>query len=100
MAAPSLLADAGFVVDFVLHPVLDEDLDHEDDERSLDDHVVAQRKAEEAEIVQRSRVPWNDEGKDEPDDQHRYGEVAGPGPMTRFGVFADFRHVIPSGNLL
>src|SRR3546814_2074845 len=88
MTAP-LFADAGFVVDLVLLPVLEEDLHDEDDERSLDDHVVAQRKAEEAEGVEFFSKPRNNEREDEPDHEHPHGEAARPGPMTRFRVLAD-----------
>src|SRR3546814_42329 len=96
MTAP-LFADAGFVVDLVLLPVLEEDLHDEDDERSLDDHVVAQRKAQEAEGVEFFSKPRNNEREDEPDHEHPHGEGARAGPMTLFRVLADHWHVIPRG---
>src|SRR3546814_17572883 len=96
MTAP-LFADAGFVVDLVLLPVLEEDLHDEDDERSLDDHVVAQRKDEEAEGVEFFSKPRNNEREDEPDHQHPHGEAARPGPVNGLRVRADLCNVIPRG---
>src|SRR3546814_18520328 len=85
MTAP-LFADAGFVVDLVLLPVLEEDLHDEDDERSLDDHVVAQRKDEEAEGVEFFSKPRNKEREDEPDHEQPNSEVSRTGQMTRFQI--------------
>jgi hypothetical protein len=65
----SFFGHAELDVDGVLLPVEQEQLHHEDDQRALRRHVVAQRPAEEADVVQRYGEPVHDVGKDEPDDQ-------------------------------
>ena len=91
------------VVDFLIYlkiclvweVVLKEDQQHEDDQRSLNDEVVAQRKAQEGEGVQILGEPGQYEGENEPDGQHQYGEVPGLYPMTQPSVLIVVRHGIP-----
>ena len=58
---------AAFAVDSVLLPDEHEELNDEDDQRSLCRHVEAQREVEDRKMIQVRSEPVHNERKDEPD---------------------------------
>src|SRR5690606_20914597 len=84
----SLFVEAGFPVDRVLTPVLDHAQENEGDERALRDHVVAEREAQERQVVERTDDQRNEEREERPQHQDDDRQVPGllPVAVSRVGV--------------